>query len=350
MTEPPADRAGLPPGLSYRDAGVDVEGKERLLERLASSIRATHSPRVIAGLGAFAGALALSAADAGALVATTDGVGTKTLLARRLRHDAVIGGDIVAHCANDLAAQGARAVAFLDYIAMARLDAPLVSTLVAAMADACRALGVVMLGGETAEMPGVYTADAYDVVGTMIGLAPAEGVITGAGIRPGDRVLGLASTGLHTNGYALARRVLEAAPAGLHAVLDERGTTVAEALLAPHRCYAPAVLALLGEVRVKGIAHITGGGLGGNLRRVLPEGCTARLQRTWPEPPVFAWLRRAGRIPEDEMVATFNLGIGMALVLARHDVPAALAHFERCALPAYEIGEIVAGARGVELA
>jgi phosphoribosylformylglycinamidine cyclo-ligase len=343
-------RVDPPPGLSYRAAGVDVQAKERLLARMASSIRATHSPRVLAGVGAFAGALALLPSERDAvLLATTDGVGTKTLLARRLGQDAVIGRDIVAHCANDLVAQGARPLAFLDYIAMSRLDDDLVATLLAAMAEACRALDVALLGGETAEMPDVYAANAYDVVGTMVGLAPAEGLITGARIRPGDRLLGLPSTGLHTNGYTLARRVLETAPAALHAVLDDRGTTVAEALMAPHRCYAPEVLGLLAAVRVRGIAHVTGGGLGANLRRVLPEGCAARLRRVWPQPPVFGWLRRAGGLSEDEMAATFNLGIGMVLVVAPPDLPVALAHFERCGLPAYEIGEIVPGAREVEL-
>ncbi|MDR7556042.1 MAG: phosphoribosylformylglycinamidine cyclo-ligase [Armatimonadota bacterium] len=341
--------AGPSPGLSYRDAGVDIAAKERLLAQVAPSIRATHSPRVLAGVGAFAGALALLPSERDAvLLATTDGVGTKPLLARRLGQDAVIGWDIVAHCANDLVAQGARPLAFLDYIAMGHLDGDLVTTLLAAIAEACRTLDVALLGGETAEMPDVYAADAYDVVGTMVGLAPAEGLITGARIRPGDRLVGLASTGLHTNGYTLVRRVLARAPAALHAVLDDRGTTVAEALMAPHRCYAAEVLALLAAVQVKGIAHVTGGGLGANLRRVLPEGCTARIRRSWPEPPVFGWLRRVGGVSEDEMVATFNLGIGMVLVVAPSDVAVALAHFERCAVPAYEIGEVVPGVREVE--
>ncbi len=342
--------AGGPRALTYRGAGVDVAAKTRLLTHLAPSISATHTEDVAVGIGAFAGALRLSSADVGFLLATVDGVGTKTLIARACGRDAVIGGDIVAHCANDLVAQGARPVAFLDYIAMGRLVPSIVATVVEAMAQACAALGVVLLGGETAEMPGVYAAGAYDVVGTMIGLAPSEGLITGATIEPGDRLVGLASTGLHTNGYSLARRVLDA---GGHARLDdhvvELGTTVGEALLAPHRCYAPGVLSLLGRVRVRGLAHITGGGLVGNLTRPLTDGCRARVVRSWPEPPIFGWLRAAGQIPEDEMIGTFNLGIGMVLVVSGRDATRTVQHFERLDIPAFEIGEIVQGPRGVDL-
>ncbi|MGH2403318.1 MAG: phosphoribosylformylglycinamidine cyclo-ligase, partial [bacterium] len=230
-----------------------------------------------------------------------------------------------------------------------RLVPSVVTEVVEAAAEACRTLGVPLLGGETAEMPGVYVADAYDVVGMMIGLAPAEGLITGSAIEPGDRLIGLASTGLHTNGYSLARRVLEEAGIGLDDRAPELQTTVGEALLAPHRCYAPAVLSLLESVRAHGIAHITGGGLPDNLIRPLPQGCRARVRRAWPEPPVFAFLRRAGGIPEEEMVATFNLGIGMVVVTSARDALPAIAHFEAQGIPAFAIGEIVQGSRGVEL-
>lgn len=337
------------PGLSYRAAGVDGAAKAALLQALAPAIAATHAGGVIAGMGAFAGATPLPQ-GAGVLMATVDGAGTKTLLARRLDRDAVIGADIVAHCANDLVCHGARPVAFLDYIAMGRLQPRVVEAVVRAIAEACAHLGIPLLGGETAEMPDVYTGDAYDVVGTMIGAAPPEGVITGGAVTPGDRLVGLASTGLHTNGYSLARRVLDQTGAALDAYAPTLGATIGEALMAPHRCYAPAVLSLLRAVRVHGIAHITGGGLAGNLIRVLPEGCRARIRRGWPAPPVFHWLASAGGIAADEMDATFNMGIGMVVIVASHDVAPAVEHVETAGIPAFEIGEVVEGATGVDVA
>jgi phosphoribosylformylglycinamidine cyclo-ligase len=301
-------------------------------------------------MGAFAGAVRLEADPAGFLLATTDGVGTKTLLARRLERDEVIGADIVAHCANDLVAAGARPVAFLDYIAMGRLIPTVVRTLVEAMAAACRSLAIPLLGGETAEMPDVYAGDAYDVVGTMIGTAPPDGIITGQTVRPGQHLIGLASTGLHTNGYSLARRVVAAAATPLDAFLPELNATLGDALLRPHRCYAPAVLSLCGIVNVHGVAHITGGGIPDNLIRVLPDGCRAWLTRTWPEPPVFAWLQRAGGIPPDDVLRTFNLGIGMIVIVNAEDTPRALAHLSTAGVVAWRIGEVFTGPRGVEVA
>ena len=345
MSDEPGARL---PGLSYRDAGVDVEAKTGLLEALAPTIARTYSGAVAAGMGAFAGAVHLPEGS-GVLMATMDGVGTKTLLARGMGRDAVIGADIVAHCANDLICQGARPVAFLDYIAMGRLQPRVVEAVVRAIAGACAALGIPLLGGETAEMPDVYAGDAYDVVGTMIGAAPPEGVITGRSIVPGDRLIALASTGLHTNGYSLARRVVARAGVALDDHVPALGTTIGDALLAPHRCYALAVLALLQAVRVRGAAHITGGGLVDNLTRVLPEGCRARISRRWPRPPIFDWLMTAGGIADDEMVATFNMGLGMVIVVASRDVAPAIEHFERAEIPAFEIGRIDQGARGVDV-
>jgi phosphoribosylformylglycinamidine cyclo-ligase len=333
--------------LSYRAAGVDVEAKSALLEALTPALAATHAGGVVAGMGAFAGATYLPQ-GAGVLMATVDGVGTKTLLARRLDRDAVIGADIVAHCANDLVCHGAQPVAFLDYIAMARLQPRVVEAVVRAMAAACAELGIPLLGGETAEMPDVYAGDAYDVVGTMIGAAPPEGVITGAAITPGDRLVGLASTGLHTNGYSLVRRVLDETGIALDAYIPALGATVGEALMAPHRCYAAAVLSLLRSVRVHGIAHITGGGLAGNVVRVLPEGRRARIRRGWPQPPIFDWMSATG-VAGDEMDAAFNMGIGMAVVVAGSDSDRTIEHFATADVPAFEIGVIDDGDRGVDL-
>jgi phosphoribosylformylglycinamidine cyclo-ligase len=333
--------------LTYRDAGVDIDARTRLLDRVAPAIAATHTIDVAAGMGAFAGALRLPA-DAAIIAATTDGAGTKTLLARRLRRDGVIGADIVAHCADDLVAQGARPLAFLDYIAMGRLDPDVVAAVINSMARACAECGAVLLGGETAEMPGVYLDNAYDVVGTMIGVAPPEGLITGERIAPGHRLVGLGSTGPHTNGYSLVRRVTDALPSDELLRDDpDLGSTPADALLAPHRNYAPAVLALLSRVRPAGIAHITGGGLVDNLTRILPDACQARVEPSWPVPPVFEWLRRRGRIPDTEMRAVFNLGVGMVLAIAARDVDPVLAHFVAWGIPAWEIGEVVEGPEGV---
>jgi phosphoribosylformylglycinamidine cyclo-ligase len=336
-------------GTTYRQAGVDIEAKSRMLDDLAPVIAATHSQNVVAGVGAFAGALRLGPDQSGFLLATTDGVGTKILVARRMQRDAVIGTDIVAHCANDLVASGARPLAFLDYIAMGCLDAAVLRALIEAMAGACRDLGIPLLGGETAEMPDVYIGDAYDVVGTMIGSAPPEGVIVGRTARPGHRLVGLASTGLHTNGYTLARRVIAACGTPLDAHVPELQGTLGAALLQPHQCYAPLVLSLCAKTRVHAVAHITGGGIPGNLMRVLPAGCRAWITRAWPVPPIFGWLREAGAIPDDDMVRTFNLGVGMIVILAPGDAAGAIAHFWQAGIDAWEIGELFEGPRGVEL-
>lgn len=337
-------------GLTYRQAGVDIESKAGMLAGLSDTIASTHTPAVAAGLGAFAGAVRLGPPGAEFLVATTDGVGTKTLLARRFDRDAVIGTDIVAHCANDLVALGARPLAFLDYVAMGRLVPAVVTALVTAMAEACRDLGVALLGGETAEMPDVYAGDAYDVVGTMVGVAPPDGLITGASVQPGHRLVGLTSSGLHTNGYSLARRVVDASGASLHDDVPELGGTLGDALLQPHRCYAPAVLSLAAAVRVRAVAHITGGGIADNLVRVLPEGCRARIARGWPRPPVFEWLQRTGGIPDDDMLRTFNLGIGMIVIVDAGEVAEVMRHLASSGVAAWELGDITAGPPGVEFA
>ncbi len=339
-----------PRGLTYDGAGVDVEAKARMLEGLAPAITSTYTDAVGAGLGAFAGAVRLAPPGVGFLLATVDGVGTKTLIARQMGRDEVIGWDIVAHCANDLAACGARPIAFLDYVAMGRLDPPLVRVLVEAMARACARLGVPLIGGETAEMPDVYAGDAYEVVGTMIGQAPPDGLLTGAGTVPGDRLVGLGSSGLHTNGYTLARRILATTGASLHDRVEGLGTSLGDALLAPHRCYAEGLLSLPGSVGIRAAAHITGGGLVDNLVRVLPDGCRARVSWNWPEPPIFRWLQQTGGVSEEEMVRAFNMGIGMVVVTAAQDAAQTVRHFEAAGILALQIGEIIEGPRGVDLA
>ncbi len=327
--------------LTYRQAGVDVVGKARLLGALGPLIARTFGPDV-SPWGGFAGVLRLPA-GADRLALTVDGVGTKTLLARRLGRDRVVGADIVAHCANDLAASGARPLCFADYVAMGRLDAAVMAALVEGMSEACRRLGIPLVGGETAEMPGVYREGAYDVAGAMVGVVDAE--LGPAQVRPGDRIIGLASTGLHTNGYSLARRLVEGRDLRRHEAA--LGGSLGDALLAPHRCYAPALLRLFAALPVHAAAHITGGGLAGNIPRVLPPGLQARLEPSWPVPPIFPFLQRLGALDQEEMRRVFNLGVGMVLLVAPADVPRALALLQEAGETAWSIGEVIPGERGV---
>lgn len=334
---------------SYADSGVDLDAAIRTKDMIKSAVRSTHGAAVLAGMGAFGGALDLHAAVEGAsrpvLVASTDGVGTKTLVAQAVNRFDTVGQDLVNHCVNDVLVQGARPLFFLDYIASAQLDAEEIVDIVTGVAAACRAAGCALLGGETAEMPGVYRPDTFDLAGTLVGIVERERLIDGSTIEPGDVLIGLRSTGLHTNGYSLARRVCE--PLGY----DSRpeilgGVSIGDALLAVHRSYLQDLDALWNAgIVVKGMAHITGGGLIENVPRTLPAGTGARIQRgTWPIPPIFTLLTTQGQVAEDESYRIFNMGVGMVLVVGPTE-------FERVreVLPdADRIGEVVAGT-GVEL-
>jgi phosphoribosylformylglycinamidine cyclo-ligase len=292
-------------GLSYAAAGVDIAAYERALERVRPMIAATHGKEVAAGVGPFAGLYALP--GGGHLAASADGVGTKIKVAIAAGRHRGIGIDIVNHCVNDIATAGARPLFFLDYFATGQLDPDVFAALVDGMSAACRAAGCALLGGETAEMPGVYALGDYDLAGFIVGLV--EGAEPRASIKSGDVLVGLPSNGLHTNGYSLARKVFEGVP------LDGR---LAEELLAPHTSYLPDLRA----IRWKGAAHITGGGILGNLPRCLPRGLGARLdRRSWAAPPIFERIRKRGRVSDDEMWGTFNMGLGMILVVDPKDVP-----------------------------
>ena len=300
-------------GLSYAAAGVDIEAYERVLERVKPLIAATHGKEVAVGVGPFAGLYSLP--GGGHIAASTDGVGTKIKVAIAAGSHRGIGVDIVNHCVNDIATARARPLFFLDYFATGQLDPEVFAQLIEGMTAACREAGCALLGGETAEMPGVYALGDYDLAGFVVGLvdpgAPSDPV------KAGDLLIGLPSSGLHTNGYSLVRKVFE--DVALTAVFPELGRPLGDVLLEPHRSY----LEDLRNIKWKGAAHITGGGILGNLPRCLPEGLGARMDRArWKAPPVFELIRRRGRIADDEMYGTFNMGLGMILVVDPAHVPA----------------------------
>lgn len=329
--------------LTYRDAGVDIEAGTRAVELMKEAVRATYGPEVLAGIGAFGGLFDISTLkglEAPVLVASTDGVGTKTKIAAALGRFETIGFDIVNHCVNDILVQGARPLFFLDYIAASRLQPERIAAVVRGIAAACQAVGCALLGGETAEMPGVYEPNEFDLVGTIVGVVDRSQIIDGRSIRPGDRVIGLAAAGLHTNGYSLARRIFQGWD--LQAVVPELGQSLGEALLAPHRLYLGEVEQLwAAKVTIKGLAHITGGGLIDNPPRIFPVGTALHLQRGgWPIPPIFQLIRQVGRIGDIEMARTFNLGLGMLVVVSPEQLGPAL---DVLGDRAWAVGEIISG-------
>ena len=331
--------------LSYRDAGVDIDAGDALVERIKPFAKRTLRPEVLAGIGGFGALIEVGRRyREPVLVAGTDGVGTKIDLAQRLgRHD-TIGIDLVAMSVNDILVQGAEPLFFLDYFVCERLDVDVAAKVIEGIARGCEIAGCALIGGETAEHPGTFPAGAYDLAGFAVGVVEKGAIVDGRDIVAGDRLVGIASSGPHSNGFSLIRRIVDVAQADLHAPLAEgSATTIGEALLAPTRIYVKPVLALAGRVKVKGMAHITGGGLVLNVPRMLPDGVQARLFRArWPRPPVFDWLQRQGNVTDDEMHRVFNCGIGMVLAVAAHDAQATIAALAEAGETAYDIGEIVA--------
>ena len=354
---PAAARGRASERMTYRLAGVDIDRKEAVLADAGALVRSTYRDGVLNVGGEFGGLFRLAGYRDPVVVSSIDGVGTKTALAGILGRWDVIGADIASHGANDVVCHGAAPLFMLDYLAAESLDGRTVAALIEGIAAACRRIGIALLGGETAEMPGIYRRLQADVVGCTVGAVERERLITGGAIEPGDAVVGIASDGLHTNGYSLARAVLlpgggsgaQAARRALDRVPAGWSETLADALMRPHRCYAGPVLDLAGRVPVRGIAHVTGGGIAGNLARVLPAGCRALLTRGWPEPPVFELIRRRGRVAEAEMFRTFNMGLGMLLVVARDRAEEAVADLARSGEQAWVVGEIRSGSRGVDV-
>jgi len=331
-----------PDPLSYRDAGVDIDAGDALVERIKPFARRTLRPEVLAGIGGFGALVELPKRFAApVLVSGTDGVGTKLKLAFALgRHDTV-GIDLVAMSANDVLVQGAEPLFFLDYFACGQLDVAVAAEVIKGIARGCELAGCALIGGETAEMPGMYPAGEYDLAGFCVGVVEKAEVIDGRAIAPGDAVLGLASSGAHSNGYSLIRRILERAQPDLAA--EFHGHPLADALMAPTRIYVKPLLGLLREVRVKGLAHVTGGGLVENVPRILPDGVRAVLDRRgWPLPPLFRWLQEQGGVADAEMHRVFNCGIGMAVVVADRDAERAARFLRDAGETVYRIGAIEA--------
>ena len=330
------------PGLSYRDAGVDIDAGNQLVDQIKADVASTRREEVLGGIGGF-GALFRVPTERyrePVLVSGTDGVGTKLRLAIDAGRYEGIGIDLVAMCVNDVLVQGAEPLFFLDYYATARLDNSVAAQVIRSIAEGCKQSGCALVGGETAEMPGMYQPGDFDLAGFCVAIAERDRLIDGSGIRPGNVILGVHSSGPHSNGYSLIRKVLEVSGAGLDHPLGDG--TLGDALLAPTRLYVKSLLPLAQSGRILGMAHITGGGLPENLPRVLPEDCCAEVDvSSWERPPVFQWLQEQGRIEEKELLRTFNCGIGMAVVVEADAVESVLDEIRAAGETAQVIGEIV---------
>jgi phosphoribosylformylglycinamidine cyclo-ligase len=332
------------PGLSYRDAGVDIEAGDALVERIKPFARRTMRPEVLQGIGGFGALVEIGTRfREPVLVSGTDGVGTKLRLAFECAGHATVGIDLVAMSVNDILVQGAEPLFFLDYFACGRLDVDTAATVVQGIALGCEQAGCALIGGETAEMPDMYADGEYDLAGFAVGVVEKQQIITGRTIAAGDRVLGIASSGPHSNGYSLIRRIVARAGADLNARFagDPAARTLAAVLLEPTRIYVKPLLELIRVLPVKGLAHITGGGLTENVPRVLPAGLTADLERSrWPRPPIFDWLQRAGGVDEHEMHRVFNCGIGMVVIVAPGQSEPAQQLLAAQGLASWEIGVV----------
>jgi phosphoribosylformylglycinamidine cyclo-ligase len=340
------------PSFTYRDAGVDIDAGEQAVQMMKAHVRATYTPAVLAELGTFGAMYApdLRGVAAPVLVSSADGVGTKLKVAFLANRHTTVGQDLVNHCVNDILVQGAKALFFMDYYATGRLEPLVAAQVVQGLAIACKENGCALIGGETAEMPDMYTPGEYDLAGFIVGLVDRAAIVTGANIAPGDVIIGLASNGLHTNGYSLARKlVFDVAKLSVTDTLPW-GVTVADELLRVHRSYAPAVHPLLADGLVQGMAHITGGGLPGNLVRSLPDGCRAMLDASsWTGQPIFEFLIQTGNVPRADAYRAFNMGIGYTLMVRPTDADAVLARLQASGETAWRIGAIVEGERGVEI-
>ena len=334
--------------INYKAAGVDVEAGNQAVRLMKQAVRSTYRPEVLGDVGGFGGLITLPNRPYGqpVLVAGTDGVGTKLMLAIMADKHDTIGIDCVAMCVNDVLVQGAEPLFFLDYIACGRLVPEKIATLVGGIAEGCRQAGCALIGGETAEMPGMYGVDDYDLAGFAVGVADRKEIIDGSSIQPGDALIGLAASGLHSNGFSLVRKlILEVAGHKLSDVVPQLGPeTLAEILLTPTRIYVRPVLELMQQFKLKGMAHITGGGLTENVPRVLPEGCGAAINlNSWQVPPIFRYLEQLGKLTADDSCGTFNMGVGFVIVVPQAEAAACIAAANELGEQAWLLGEVVAG-------
>ena len=333
--------------LTYRDAGVDIDAGDDLVERIKPFAKRTMRPEVLGGIGGFGALVEVSKKyKEPVMVSGTDGVGTKLKLAFRMKKHDTIGIDLVAMSVNDILVSGAEPIFFLDYFACGKLDVGVAADVVKGVAFGCEQAGAALIGGETAEMPGMYDPNEYDLAGFAVGLVEKSKIIDGSKVAVGDAIIGLASSGCHSNGYSLVRKVVAVSGADLFEPFDEN-RNLGAALLEPTRIYVKPVLAVLEKVQVKGLAHITGGGLTENIPRVLPDNVCAQLDAScWPRPAIFDWLQKQGGIDESEMQRTFNCGIGMVLIVPKAESKAAIDLLHSHGVQAYEIGAIAPRAPG----
>lgn len=335
---------------AYAAAGVDIDQKMAGIASIKKMVKSTKTAGVLNDIGQFGGFFASPGKDK-VLVASTDGVGTKLKIATLARRHDTIGQDIVNHCINDILVQGATPLFFMDYVGISKFDGKMFTQIVEGLCKACREGGCALLGGETAEMPGLYPPEEYDLVGTIVGAVDKRNVINGRSVRPGDVMIGLPSSGLHTNGYSLARKVIfETAKLRINDTFPGTNKTVADVLLAVHRSYLKPVTALMRKIKIRGMAHITGGGFPDNVPRVLPDSVDAVFDRsTWEVPAVFQFIQQAGKVDREEMYRVFNMGIGMVIIVRKQDVLPALSILRKAGTKPAVVGWITKGNRKVRL-
>ncbi len=337
--------------ITYKDAGVDIDAGDLFVQKIKPFVKATFRPEVLADIGGFGGLFALKKYRNPVLVSGTDGVGTKLKIAFLMNRHDTVGIDLVAMCVNDIIVQGAEPLFFLDYFATGKLKPEEHSQVVKGIADGCKQAGCALIGGETAEMPSFYGEGEYDLAGFAVGAAERKNIITGEKIRPGDKLIGLASSGLHSNGYSLVRKVLfDKAGYGVEDILTELGgPTLGEVLLTPTRIYAKTVLALLRDFDIRGMAHITGGGITENTPRILPKGTQAVVRKgSWPVHPIFKLIQKKAAVEEAEMHRSFNMGIGMVLAVPKSQADKLIKKAEKLGEKAFAIGEVVKGKPSVK--
>ncbi len=338
--------------MDYKNAGVDIEAGYQSVELMKKYVKETMRPEVLGGLGGFSGAFSLSAIknmEKPTLVSGTDGVGTKLKLAFIMDKHDTVGIDCVAMCVNDIACAGGEPLFFLDYIACGKNYPEKIATIVKGVADGCKQAGAALIGGETAEMPGFYPMDEYDLAGFAVGVVDEKDLITGESIKPGDTLIGIASSGVHSNGFSLVRRIFDMTAESLNTYYDELGTTLGEALLAPTKIYVKALKSVKDAgVTIKGCSHITGGGFYENIPRMLPEGVRAVVKKdSYEIPPIFELMRRTGNLEEKMMYNTYNMGLGMVLAIDPADVDKTIAALEAAGEKAYVVGHVEQGEKGV---